>query len=611
MPDSVFDKMKEAAQKAAVSTAMLVQSATGMGQNVASAYSSENSKTQDEVVKSPTADEPAEDILLDAFQTTARDEYVDDLLDDEQPTVSSIQKKYGFDIIYNPQKDKFLLKQDGDYDRGLPKDMVEYDSWEENMQKNRKEIYSHDTKFNFHDVDLLKHLEEGRYIYIARQKSDNSIDFYQYHANKEDKEKCLELLQKKCDMSAENAEKFFDFATNPDVTSKLSLIEHEITHSIDTKKSKLDQYDLPPYLMGKLEMFTEIHAYMEQAGMALDMYKATGDVKYFDDITAVDMSAVKEGLLKNPDMENKEGFVASYLYNQFLKEQNKDDTTYSDQAATNASYNTHDYRVWSFVSNDERMEEYHNRVKAMFENVNGLGNVCQYIDPDFELHQKLQEELEPMTLNDNFEKLMTSGANSPREYAENLMNYLQIVKEADADGVRTAEESARLQGYIDGKLFTYNENASDHHDAKTPSAEDRAQIMALSGRSGRYLSPEAIEAEKAQAMTMQTPEQNLSITNEQVTGQNISTKEAPATERTAAMPAVAPTEKQPNVKPADSMSQSEAYVLIQKNLRMGKNPNLSAESAGSQINDNTGKQGATLSDQNMLNIVLKTGENTK
>lgn len=618
MSDSLSDKFKDTANKTILTGVMAVQTVMGIGQKNSEQYPQENLKAQEEIVADPGQNKEEKDTLTADFvpvQTTENSTQTQSFDNQQaQPEISEIQQKYGFDLTYLPQEGMFILKQDGKYDRGITEESVQYDSWAENLQKQRDKIYSHDTEINYEEVDLCKHLENERGIFIARQCTDNTIDVYKYNVKPEDRDYCIRLLQGEAyGLSETEAERTFNIMTSKDEMTRYSLIAHEKVHSKDMKDSKLDQYDLPPEQMVKLEMLTEVHAYMEQAGIALDMYKKDGTLKYFDEIN-FNMEGIKTALQQNPNMENKEGMVASYVFNKFMEDQNKDGTTYSDQAyrlASPHSYRT-DYRVWSYVDNEANKKEYHKRVDEMFKDVQGLGDVRKYIDPDFELHSKLKDKVTEFGIvNPNFKAVMGNGADHPKQYAQNLNDYMQKVKEVDADGIRTPEEVAQLDAYIQKRVN------SEEPKVQNVSEDEKAKIASLSGRSGKYQSPETVAQEDtkvmqpaentvvnpapkaAEKMPIEPLQTEVPIPTPSTDQNQTQTKPQPQVQASA--PVV---EAQPVKKVAD-MSPKEKYDFINNNLRKGKNPNLSIEAPNAPVRDNTKVASNTLSQQQIIQTMVR------
>ncbi len=268
----------------------------------------------------------------------------------------------------------------------------------------------------------------------------------------------------------ENNKKFFDEKNNFARIQSISV--HEMSHTFTDRYGGTSQYDLPPQYMSKLNMLNEIKSNMAEAGLALDVYKATGNLEYFDKL-GIDMSEVKDKLQQNPQMENPEGYVATYVYEQWLKKNNRPGTTYSEQAKSRGRTLT----MFALDGTQDSLNRYHERVAAMFEYVEGLGDVRQYVNPDFELNEDLQKSLlspayelnksdkdkkkdAPVVGNSNLKAVMMHNANNAERYSKNLMAYLELVMQVDKDGYRTDEENALLSAYLEEHGASQNNPAT-------------------------------------------------------------------------------------------------------------------------------------------------------
>lgn len=108
-------------------------------------------------------------------------------------------------------------------------------------------------------------------------------------------------------------------------------------------------------------------------------------------------------------------------------------------------------------------------------------------------------------------------------------------------------------------------------------ADDKAKIAALSGRSGRYQSPESLQAEALQAeQTIDAPTVAPASPEISQPAQTVQPQQAQP------VPQQAVAEAQPAGKKVKDMSPQEKHEFINDNLRMGNNPNLSGESKKSR-----------------------------
>lgn len=362
---------------------------------------------------------------------------------------STLEQKYGFDIVYDAATQNFTLNSDGNPITLKESDLTP-EAWNEKYIAAAKAKFGDSVKFETINIDLYKaldnHLKVGERAKYSNE--EDTISIYNYYIPEGKRKDCIALYAKQYGLTPERAEEMMDSML--DTASRISDLEHEVSHRDDDKKFDNNRYDIPPEYMAKLDMMTEIKANMVQAGYALDMYKATGDLKLFDSLS-INASDLKAALKNNPNMENKEAFVAQYIYDEWLKNHNKINTHYSQQAFMAATPHRHEYPLWALENNPQALEKYNARVSAMFENIEGLGDVRKIANPNFELNYGLKVQLDSVNIikeNENLHALMTKDAQNAHQYAANIIAYLKKVKEVDADGVRTSEEIAQLDAYL-------------------------------------------------------------------------------------------------------------------------------------------------------------------
>ena len=172
----------------------------------------------------------------------------------------------------------------------------------------------------------------------------------------------------------------------------------------------------------------------------------------------------------------------------------------------------------------------------MFKHVEGLGDIRQYIDPDFELNDKLQSDLnfdiKKKINNENLEQLMTQNLGKGEYVSKDFVEYAEAVKEVYSDGVRTPDEVARLDKMLQEKLRT-----SEPLDITKIPEEDKAKIANLSGRNGKYQSPEA-QAAEPQTRTIEPKQASVLKQQEEIVkpsaeAQKAPTEKAPNTQQTS------------------------------------------------------------------------------
>ncbi len=392
-------------------------------------------------------------------------------MSDDLKQADNLQQKYGFDVVYDPKDDMFMLHQNKNGDILLVNQDIDISEWNDSHLDDMTDTFSEKSKIEYKDVDLYKAIRDDQALLSASYSGDNIVTINNYQMDEDDREDCVQMLMEKYEIDEEKAQAAIETLLHgkDNLISFLSYGEHEGQHLNNHKNSGARQYDLPPEYMAKIDMMDEISANMLQAGLALDMYKATGDVKYFDDLLSIDTEGLKKALQENPDMENKEAFVAKYVNNQWLKQHNTEHYNeetgkmeisgiYSQQAYLLSSPNLHNYPVWAMAENSNTIKQYHERVDAMFENIMGLGDVRKYVTPDFELNSALKQQLAEESLIDAeiLKKIMVQDAQNAEQYSENMTAFFNKIREIDIDGVRTPEEAAMLDEYIKQSVQKYD-----------------------------------------------------------------------------------------------------------------------------------------------------------
>ncbi len=410
-----------------------------------------------------------------------------------------LQQKYGFDVVYDPKSNMYKLKQNKNRNELiLSKYEVDFDTWSDSHLDNMVEKFSENTTIEYKEVDLYSALHNDETLYSAAYDGENHIFVYNYKMDEDDRDDCVQMFMEKYELSEEEAKKQVEFFTEKsNNTSLFSLIEHEMAHLEDDKNYGNRQFDLPPEYMAKLNMMTEIKANMSQAGLALDMYKATGNVKYFDYL-AIDTKDLQKTLSENPNMENMEAYVAKYVNDKWLETNNTseyDEATqqtivseYSKQAFWNSVPVYNDYPVWAMEENPETLKQYHERTNAMFENIMGLGDVRKYVTPDFDLNEYIKQELAKRNLicEESLKKIMCQDAKNAEQYSANIKAYLEKVKAVDADGARTPEEAAMLDEYIKQSMQKYDmAHTSPESQTEKPTAEGPNFAVTAAIKKGR------------------------------------------------------------------------------------------------------------------------------
>jgi hypothetical protein len=136
---------------------------------------------------------------------------------------------------------------------------------------------------------------------------------------------------------------------------------------------------------------------------------------------------------KRMDDEKNDGYMARYreFYEDHIRE---------------IIYHRQSIMENHIADNSEAKTEYYRRVSEMFKDVRGLGDMRGVIDPDFDFSEKLQTMLQ----NKKNTGLMSLTANSQStaEAYDRIGEFLKVVKEADADEIRTDAENEKIANKI-------------------------------------------------------------------------------------------------------------------------------------------------------------------
>lgn len=386
-----------------------------------------------------------------------------------------ILDKYGFDVSYLPETDSYVLRYKDDVLGTVSRDLssrdFDYDEWIRSRYDEMKQKFGKPMELQFKNYELYEYVtsDDFKGALAAGYRDGNKIVMVSYFLKPENRDKLEEFLGQKYGLSPENTDKFIKDMTSESDYETIATGEHEINHFFDDKEFGTRLYDLPPQYVARLGMLTEIKSNMKEAGLALDMYAVTGNEKYFDTLRNISPESVEE--IKSAARKARTDgspvdtqFVAGMVYSGWLEKNNQAGKKYSKQAYAVATAKNHRYPLFALEDNADAQKRYVERVRDMFGDVMGLGDVSQVVDPNFKLNEDLQDQLDydleselmheyALIRNDNLKKIMTHNAVNAEQYSKNLVEYFQKVQGVDKDGIkRTTEENALLEAYLDNIL---------------------------------------------------------------------------------------------------------------------------------------------------------------
>lgn len=386
-----------------------------------------------------------------------------------------ILDKYGFDVSYSPETDSYVLRYKDDVLGTVSRDLsakdFDYDEWIKSRYEEMKQKFSGPMELQFKNYELYEYVTSDNFkgAFEGGYRDGNKIVTVNYYLKPENRDKLGEFLGQKYNFPAERLNDLIKDMTSVSNYEAISTGEHEINHFFDDKNFGTRLYDLPPQYMAKLGMLTEIKSNMKEVGLALDMYAVTGDEKYFDVLNNITPESLEE--IKSAAREAREEgnpvdpqFIAGMVYSGWLEKNNQAGKRYSEQAYAVSTPKNHRYPLFALEDNADAQKRYVERVREMFGDVMGLGDVSQAVNPNFELNEDLQGRLDydletelmheyALIRNENLKKIMTHNAVNAEQYAKNLVEYFQRVQIVDKDGIkRTADENALLEAYLDSIL---------------------------------------------------------------------------------------------------------------------------------------------------------------
>lgn len=260
-----------------------------------------------------------------------------------------------------------------------------------------------------------------------------------------------------------------------------SIISHEKQHRNNDKKG-LNENNLSAEYMAKRNMMNEISANLAQASLALKYYQNAGSLEGFKFLAHCGQESITNisNYITNPDnkdkLDTKEcyGFIVKNIQDGWLKRNNVAGAKYSDMALPSASD--------AYKFNFDSQNEYNRQIKLMFSDIKGMGDVSEFINPDFELNDRLKDKINANLYADArfniFVQNVTDGAKNSKEAFAMLQKAVKPVKKADADGVRTPEEQKEIDNMIQTILSKRRLNQDgDNISAKTnPDVKPNSQI---------------------------------------------------------------------------------------------------------------------------------------
>lgn len=310
---------------------------------------------------------------------------------------------------------------------------LNYDEIAKKYKEENKKIFSEPVKYVSETRGLdyfCSQAESINPVYGEYSHEDNTITIYQYSLK--GKKKLVDEIMKVRNYPREKADSLvmtiYDESHDSDWIA--SCKEHEKAHYSDCLKGLMIP-NLPGYHMNHLDCMTEIHGTMAQAAFALEQYEKDGKLSHFAPVNLeVDTLDLQRQLLKESNPEKRKKLVGKYIFDKWLDTWNVEGSAYSNGIVASRVPVVY----YLDPNNLEFRKEYLRRANEMFADVGYLGDMRDVINPDFELNPQLQVEKKAF-IND-----ITQNSSTVAEAYDRIARILTVVRDCDADAVRTKEE---------------------------------------------------------------------------------------------------------------------------------------------------------------------------
>lgn len=243
----------------------------------------------------------------------------------------------------------------------------------------------------------------------------------------------------------------FNYQSNTPKSKKDEIykqtLAHENTHRQDAQKGYMDQANLSPTYLAKMNMCTEINANMSQVARLYDYYQEHGNFdKYSDDIVlhCGKLEEYEKYIAEHANDKDCKQQLAQKVYKGWLNLNNWESSSYYQQAIMTSNGAVSE--AGSIVDTEETLREYHQRTDDMFQNT-ALGDVRSVVNPDFKLGKGREIENEvPKAGNEAgvFLQQMIAGEQTTFNATEKIAQLMAKIKQSAQDGVCTPEEQAEI-----------------------------------------------------------------------------------------------------------------------------------------------------------------------
>ena len=204
----------------------------------------------------------------------------------------------------------------------------------------------------------------------------------------------------------------------------------------------------------------------------------------------------------------------------------------------------------------------------MFENIEGLGDIRQYINPDFALNDDLQarldNDIDDILKDDNFKTLIAQSQSNETQGSPNFDDYVAAVIQADADGIRTPEETAHIE-----QILQENLNTDASHDMADVSKDDKVETASANAHDSSSPIQESSGTNRESAFVGLPPKQKSEHIRNLRAGKNvfIKPKDAPTSATEKQVKPLEKPEQDVAKSPANNTPESQQNAILRLRKR--------------------------------------------
>lgn len=367
----------------------------------------------------------------------------------------------GYDIHYRANGDRFVVTTANGGGFVITDKAMNYNKIAESYLAQQKEIFSKPTQYITDTISIAQmcadNVSENGVSFTSGEFNNEENTIRMYRVTLEGKEAVVDSIMKVLKYPQQRAERLvmeiYNEVNNPEFNA--SNLDHEESHLSDYENNFFIP-NLPTKYMNALSCLTEIKASMTQAGRALEQFEKDHNPAHFAPVNLnVDTLQLQKQLSAEKDVSKHKEIVGSYIFQNWLDTYNREDAWYSLHIANSIMFQPRDAETLFLQKNiqdtPDAHQEYLRRVNKMFSDVKYLGDMRAVINPDFELNPQMQKSYKS-----SFAPLTQNSLNTAEAY-QRIAGLLTVVRDCDADGVRTQQE----QDLINNTIIELRQKAQD------------------------------------------------------------------------------------------------------------------------------------------------------